>query len=231
MKGRRLTLVKLLIGITIVVAMGALVFSIASSAKERVNFNQCISNLRQIGVALRMYALDNDGFIPPYTNRLVIENYTDASGRELWIDTTPYINPSFLEGAFSSYTKDRRIWFCTQDPYAGGDALEGGIQHKFTSYEISFWIPLLSPILIDQPPSDTIPPWLEDPAYRRRFKLYLDLWREWESKVYAYDRHHELSDYIWFELRFDGSAMKRKVTTGPLPTKEELEEKGVIVRE
>lgn len=219
-----LTLVELLIVIGIVVILTILISVVFFNIWREKKISQCIYNLKQIGTALAMYASDNDGFIPPYTNVLCRENYRDESGEERWIDTTPYIKPEFLEGAYLPYTKNRQIWFCWQDPYAGREGVWMSVQHKFTSYLISSWIPYFSPILLDHPPSDRIPPWFT--VYKEMgpffYNLYLRQWREEESQVYAFDRYHELTDLFWFELTFDGQVKKGRASTGPLPKRKDL---------
>jgi prepilin-type N-terminal cleavage/methylation domain-containing protein len=211
MRKKGFTLIELLIVIFILIVLAGLIYAVGFNVKRSTERDRCVYNLRQIGMSLNMYAQDYEGFVPPYTNHLLRENYHDNSGKEHWMDTRPFANPLLMESAFKPYTRDKRIWFCPQDPNAGKDVVAGGKQRKFTSYDISFWIPLLSPVLLDHPPSDTLPPWMADPAYKARPTLYTDLWKE-ESKIYASDRHHELTNGVWLELTFEGHVVKRKVT-------------------
>jgi prepilin-type N-terminal cleavage/methylation domain-containing protein len=54
------TLVELLVVIVIISALAAIIFPVITKARGRAAETACISNLRQIGAAFRMYMQDND---------------------------------------------------------------------------------------------------------------------------------------------------------------------------
>jgi prepilin-type N-terminal cleavage/methylation domain-containing protein/prepilin-type processing-associated H-X9-DG protein len=58
------TLVELLIVISIVALLAALLLPALASAREAGRKANCLSNLRQIGIAIQAYAIDNGGKIP-----------------------------------------------------------------------------------------------------------------------------------------------------------------------
>ena len=66
MKGKRgFTLIELLVVIAIIGILGSIMYPVLARGKERARQATCLSNLRQCGVALRMYMDDYETFIPP----------------------------------------------------------------------------------------------------------------------------------------------------------------------
>jgi len=64
MRTRGFTLVELLVVIASISALAALLLPALVTAKEKGRSTQCVENLRQWGMAYRMYADDNDDFLP-----------------------------------------------------------------------------------------------------------------------------------------------------------------------
>lgn len=64
MKNRGFTLIELLVVIAVIAILAALLFPVFAKAHEKARATQCLSNLRQIAVAVDLYVQDNDETFP-----------------------------------------------------------------------------------------------------------------------------------------------------------------------
>lgn len=58
-------MIELLSVVAIVAILASLIIPIVSGAKEKALASKCLSNLREIGVGLTLYASENNGYLPP----------------------------------------------------------------------------------------------------------------------------------------------------------------------
>jgi prepilin-type N-terminal cleavage/methylation domain-containing protein len=63
------TLIELLVVVAIIAILAAILMPVFAQAREKGRQTYCLSNLRQMGAAMMMYAEDNDGFYPPVIGR------------------------------------------------------------------------------------------------------------------------------------------------------------------
>lgn len=211
-----ITLVELLVVIGIIMLLAGLLYPILNSIRERGRRSHCINNLKQVGAALLMYAQDYDSFAPPFTN------LADPQGNFRDRFFPNHNNPVLFEAAYIPYTKDKNIWYCPLDPYAGLSTPEVPLgsepdtwrahmwnerDHKATSYAIEevCAMRVLAPVRIDNPPN-----------YLRKHIAYnspmpRQIPEDWlgEPLPYAADFTHSKWESI--ELFFDGSVKVRRV--------------------
>ena len=99
------TLIELLVVIAIIAILAAILFPVFAQAREKARQTSCIANLRQTGIALTMYAQDNEGYP-------MMSSLSTATPRMRWPDYIfPYVKN---EGLFSCPSKpddlESRVW-------------------------------------------------------------------------------------------------------------------------
>ena len=124
------TILEILVTIGIIIILAGIVFPIYLQIRENARQTTCLSNLRQLGSASLLYAQDFGEHFPPYINLRVIP------------PPVPYDlgapAPELLYSSLTPYVKDKSVWFCPDDPYAGNDVDMWGANHLHSSYYFGF---------------------------------------------------------------------------------------------
>ena len=102
MRKRAFTLIELLVVIAIIAILAAILFPVFTQAKGAAKKTQCLSNNKQIGLASKMYANDNDDTLAAWA----------ALGTPVNGGASRYFPPDLQ---LMPYVKNNQIWKCPDD--------------------------------------------------------------------------------------------------------------------
>jgi len=121
LRRRGFTLVELLVVIAIIALLAALLLPALSRAKEHGRRAKCFSNLKQVSLAFKLFAMERDGFYPWHTDPSDGGTYGPAAG-ETWRNFMAASNeldtPKILICPSDTSTRNN-----VQDWWAGPDGL------------------------------------------------------------------------------------------------------------
>jgi prepilin-type N-terminal cleavage/methylation domain-containing protein/prepilin-type processing-associated H-X9-DG protein len=117
---RGFTLIELLVVIAIISIIAAILFPVFAQAREKAREITCVSNARQVGMAVQMYLQDNDETMP------IFEMYNRAAS-----DGGPPGSPTHkgVEDEVAPYTKSVDLFRCPDD--SGGPSTGGPTYHDY----------------------------------------------------------------------------------------------------
>lgn len=123
MKRLGFTLIEILVVVGIIALIAAILFPVFSSARGKSRQAACISNLHQIGMAISLYAQDNDQLFPEGVDP--VDKYSNLwQGYEGNQFTAIIPKLSLLSQLLDPYIKSAKVWECPSD--TGFDQLYAG---------------------------------------------------------------------------------------------------------
>ena len=107
------TLIELLVVIAIIAILAAILFPVFSKARARARSISCLSNVRQFGQMIQMYASDYDDLFP-YAVDFIDKAYPNVwSGRPAW--RAQIANMHLLTDTCNAYANCKVLWACPSD--------------------------------------------------------------------------------------------------------------------
>ena len=121
------TLIELLVVIAIIAILAAILFPVFAQAREKARQSSCQSNLKQIGLAFKMYVQDYDEKWPSNQTSSGAAPVPCCSNGRLGSTGKDFSYNGWISNALMPYTKNQQIYICPSlnangfnDPYSNG---------------------------------------------------------------------------------------------------------------
>jgi len=136
------TLIELLVVIAVIAILAALLFPVFAQSRQSANRARCLSNMRQLGLAIEMYKADNEGQYPMVRSKP--EGDVPEAKAELFVNWStlvfPYIRSGHTPVHAATYSG---VFVCPADPGVPGRPLAPGVRPMAPfigpSYAVNAW--------------------------------------------------------------------------------------------
>ena len=112
MKRRGFTLIELLVVVAIIGILAAILFPVFGRVREKARAASCQSNLKQLGLGIRMYTQDYDSLFPRGLDA------GDKYAPEIWAGdpaAVDFATLPLLPEVLNPYVKGNGLWHCASD--------------------------------------------------------------------------------------------------------------------
>jgi len=140
-RNKGFTLIELLVVIAIIAILAAILFPVFAKAREAARQTSCLSNIKQLGLAVQMYEGENEGYPISHVQAAQAAADTGLPGGFIgqWAYQAAkdqYIKNETARGLLDPYVKSANLWKCPSDSGCAPAFKEGS---RFTSYQFRPW--------------------------------------------------------------------------------------------
>ncbi len=127
-KRYKFTLIELLVVIAIIAILASMLLPALSKARAAAQAIKCVSNLKQVGLAMVMYAGEHGQYMPPPIRKEDRAYWSDYLWYMNYLNKEVFICPSWRQGQDSPYP----VWSYAINTYIkqshSGDGMEGSLK-------------------------------------------------------------------------------------------------------